>query len=62
MASALGVKTIASSDNGTISAQVVVKSGAFPAKLQVAAPEEAGFQTVTIPLAAKAETASTKTS
>lgn len=62
MASVLAVKVITSSDKGNISAQVVVKSAAFPAKLQVAAPEAAGFQTVTIPLAAKAETASTKTS
>lgn len=61
MASVLGVKVITSSDKGTISVQVVVKSAAFPAKLQVAGLE-AGFQTVTIPLASKAETASTKTS
>jgi hypothetical protein len=58
----LGVKVIISSDIGTKAEQVVVKSAALPAKSQRAAPEAAGFQTLTIPLAAKPETASTKTS
>jgi len=53
------VNTIRSSDKGTKLSQAVVKSVAFPNKSQAAS---LGFQTVTVPEAAKGETASTKTS